>query len=89
MRTLIAALGIALAAPVAWGQTAPGANTAAPSRGTPMTEVEKRLGQPMQIIPAVGQPPITRWVYDTFTVYFENDRVIHSVANDKTPKTTP
>jgi len=29
---------------------------------------------------AVGQPPITRWDYPTFSVYFENDRVIHAVA---------
>jgi hypothetical protein len=29
----------------------------------------------------VGDPPITRWVYDRFTVYFENDRVIHSVVH--------
>ena len=26
------------------------------------------------------QPPITRWDYPAFSVYFEHDRVIHAVA---------
>jgi hypothetical protein len=29
----------------------------------------------------VGDPPISRWVYDHFTVYFEYDKVLHSVVN--------
>ena len=28
----------------------------------------------------VGQPPITRWDYPHFSVFFEKDRVIHAVA---------
>jgi hypothetical protein len=28
----------------------------------------------------VGQPPITRWVFPTFVVYFEYQHVIHAVA---------
>lgn len=50
-----------------------------PPRGTTMEVVRSRLGQPRERTPAVGDPPITRWVYDEFTVYFEHDRVIHSV----------
>ena len=26
------------------------------------------------------QPPITRWDYPSFSVYFEHDKVIHAVA---------
>lgn len=51
-----------------------------PAKGDSMAQVEARFGAPEQIIPAVGQPPITRWVYPDFTVYFEGDRVLHAVA---------
>lgn len=50
-----------------------------PARGTTMAEVESRLGSPQARHPAIGEPPISRWVYPEFTVYFEHDRVIHSV----------
>jgi hypothetical protein len=29
---------------------------------------------------SVGEPPISSWEYEPFVVYFEYDRVIHSVA---------
>jgi hypothetical protein len=51
-----------------------------PARGDSMAQVEGRFGAPEQVVPAVGQPPITRWVYPGFTVYFEGDRVVHAVA---------
>lgn len=51
-----------------------------PTRGDSMAQVEARFGAPEQVVPAVGQPPITRWVYPDFTVYFEGDRVLHAVA---------
>lgn len=54
-----------------------------PARGDSMGEVEARFGKPEQIMPAVGQPPITRWVYPDFTVYFEGDRVLHAVARHR------
>jgi hypothetical protein len=50
-----------------------------PVSGQSMTQVEARYGAPREIIPAVGQPPITRWVYDGFTVYFEDSTVLHAV----------
>ena len=53
-----------------------------PARGTSMTTVEARLGAPEKRFAAVGDPPITRWVYPLFTVYFEHDRVLHSVKRD-------
>lgn len=53
----------------------------APVKGLSMAAVESRYGTPKERIPAVGQPPITRWVYDGYTVYFEGDTVLHSVVN--------
>ena len=52
-----------------------------PERGASMTTVRSRLGQPGRRVGPVGEPPITRWVYDRFTVYFEHDRVLHAVKN--------
>ena len=51
-----------------------------PSRGATMTAVEQRFGAPASKHAAVGRPPITRWDYTRFSVFFENDRVIHAVA---------
>jgi hypothetical protein len=56
-----------------------------PRPGMSMTAVESTYGAPSQRHAAVGgaiaeQPPITRWDYPSFSVYFENDRVIHAVA---------
>lgn len=52
-----------------------------PDRGTTMETVRARLGEPARRVGPVGDPPITRWVYDRFTVYFEHDRVLHAVKN--------
>jgi hypothetical protein len=51
-----------------------------PKRGSTMGDVEKRFGAPVTRHPTVGQPPITRWDYNGFAVFFEHDRVIHAVA---------
>jgi len=51
-----------------------------PDRGMTMSAVEKRFGAPTSRHPTVGQPPITRWDYAGFSVFFEKDRVIHAVA---------
>lgn len=51
-----------------------------PRRGMTMSAVEARFGAPRNRLAAVGQPPITRWEYDRFTVYFEGDRVLHAVV---------
>ena len=56
-----------------------------PKPGMSMTAVESSYGAPAERHPAVGganaqQPPITRWDYPAFSVYFEHDRVIHAVA---------
>jgi hypothetical protein len=56
-----------------------------PRPGMSMTTVESTYGSPAQRHAAVGgsvaeHPPITRWDYPSFSVYFEHDRVIHAVA---------
>lgn len=52
-----------------------------PTRGMTMDQVRKRFGKPIKMLPAVGKPPITRWVYGQYTVYYENQYVIHSVMH--------
>ena len=52
----------------------------APTRGMTMNEVVRRFGAPREKLAPVGQPPITRWRYPGFTVYFEYHFVIDSVA---------
>lgn len=52
-----------------------------PTNGQSMDRVRQRFGNPVQEIAAVGDPPITRWRYDRFTVYFEHNLVIHSVVH--------
>lgn len=52
-----------------------------PSRGLTRESVEEQFGVPGEVFAAVGEPPISRWLYPDFTVYFEGNIVIHSVAN--------
>ncbi len=56
-------------------------DVARPDRGMTMKMVEARFGAPQQRHPAVGKPAITRWDYPQFTVFFENQYVIHAVVN--------
>ena len=53
--------------------------TSGPANGMHMSAVEARYGAPAQRHDAVGKPPITRWDYPGFVVFFENDLVLHSV----------
>ena len=55
-------------------------SVARPARGATMATVESKFGAPRQRHDAVGTPPITRWDYDGFSVFFEKDRVIDAVA---------
>lgn len=52
-----------------------------PVNGLSRAEVEQRFGAPTERRSPVGNPPITRWVYDGFSVYFEYDLVIESVLH--------
>ena len=51
-----------------------------PVRGTSMENVQATYGTPTSQQAAVGDPPIARWNYAGFVVYFEYDLVIHAVA---------
>jgi hypothetical protein len=62
--------GVAAARPTA---------TERPARGSSMASVERRFGAPASRSRAVGKPPITRWDYAGFVVYFEYDHVLHTV----------
>lgn len=53
--------------------------TERPASGETKTRVEDRFGPPSERIVAVGEPPISRWEYPGFTVYFEFEHVIHAV----------
>ncbi|MGH8372171.1 MAG: hypothetical protein ACRETO_05510 [Gammaproteobacteria bacterium] len=59
---------------------------ALPSRGMDMANVEHIYGAPLEKlapVPVKGtrtHPPITRWVYPTFVVYFEYNHVVHAVT---------
>jgi hypothetical protein len=51
-----------------------------PARGLTMAAVEAKFGAPQTRHPTVGKPPITRWDYAGFSVFFEGERVIDAVA---------
>ena len=51
-----------------------------PTRGMTQESVEATYGSPVSRQAAVGEPPIARWDYAGFVVFFEYDRVIHAVT---------
>ena len=53
--------------------------SAVPKRGASMNQVNSLYGAPETKHAAVGKPPITRWDYPAFSVYFEYTHVIDSV----------
>ncbi len=52
-----------------------------PATGQSMEMVLARFGEPKEKLAPVGNPPITRWVYAKFTVYFEDESVINSAVH--------
>ena len=58
----------------------PDGNGTRPARGMSQSSVESKFGSPREKVAAVGEPPISRWEYENFIVYFEHDRVIHAVV---------
>ena len=50
-----------------------------PIRGVNMDSVLAEFGEPIQRYAAIGEPPISEWVYDSFRVYFEYEIVLHSI----------
>lgn len=63
------------------GITVKASDIAAPTRGMTMAQVSSKFGEPTNKVAAVGKPPIARWEYPGFVVYFEGDHVIHSVVS--------
>jgi hypothetical protein len=53
-----------------------------PGRGSTMAAVESRFGNPESRQAPVGKPPITRWDYPAFIVYFEFNHVIYAVPRN-------
>lgn len=54
---------------------------AVPQNGQSKAEVEAAFGAPKEATGPVGDPPITRWTYERWSVYFEFDRVLFTVLN--------
>lgn len=85
LATLTCLSGVALADDVKVPEATAGdssqqtATVSVPARGSTMGKVESKFGSPTQRVAAVGKPPISRWEYPNFIVYFEGERVIHSV----------
>lgn len=52
-----------------------------PQLGESKHSVLERFGLADEEHPPVGQPPITRWDYRIFSVYFEYDHVVNSVLH--------
>jgi hypothetical protein len=42
--------------------------------------VQANFGAPQSTVAAIGDPPISRWEYADFVVFFEHNLVIHSVT---------
>jgi hypothetical protein len=60
-------------------ESAPAIQT--PRNGVNMDSVRQQYGDPISEGAAIGDPPITRWEYKGFSVYFEYDLVLHSVIH--------
>lgn len=65
------------------GQQTAGQSVTTPRMGMTMAAVEAEFGSPQKRDAARGTPPITRWEYGQFAVYFESNQVIHSVIRFK------
>ena len=52
-----------------------------PNSGMSTDLVRDKFGSPESIQDAIGEPPITIWRYEGYSVYFEYDLVIHTVLH--------
>lgn len=60
----------------------PATEFAMPKNSMTTQVVRDKFGEPRQEMAAVGEPPISRWHYGDYIVYFEWDKVITSVPTD-------
>jgi hypothetical protein len=54
-----------------------------PQRHQTSQSVIEQFGEPAAKHPATGTPPISRWDYEYFGVYFESGHVIHTVLKHR------
>lgn len=54
-----------------------------PRRGITKAQVESQFGAPSSRNGPNGDPAIYYWEYSNFTVYFENNHVLHTVSKNK------
>jgi hypothetical protein len=52
-----------------------------PARGMTMTQVRDKFGAPNKEHAPVGEPPITRWDYPGYSVFFEHEYVLNTVVH--------
>ncbi len=52
-----------------------------PVNGQSKADVSAKYGSPAKKSSAVGDPPISRWDFDTYSVYFEYDLVLFTVLH--------
>jgi hypothetical protein len=52
-----------------------------PTNGQSKADVEAKYGAPVEKRSAVGDPPISNWKYDAYSVYFEHDLVLFTVLH--------
>ena len=52
-----------------------------PENGSSMEQVGMQYGEPASFSAAVGDPPISRWDYDGWSVYFEYEMVLFTVLH--------
>ena len=52
-----------------------------PKNGQSKADIEAKFGTPAEKRAAVGDPPISSWKYDTYSVYFEYDLVLFTVLH--------
>jgi len=54
-----------------------------PKKGMTQDRVKELFGEPLKMMAPVGEPPITRWEYEKFTVFFEYNITLHTVIKHK------
>jgi hypothetical protein len=52
-----------------------------PTNGMTMAQVREQFGEPVKEHPWIGDPPITRWDYARYSVFFEYDKVLNTVVH--------
>ena len=52
-----------------------------PKNGQSKADIESKFGAPLERHSAVGDPPISSWKYDNYSVYFEYELVLSTVLH--------